>query len=419
MCSHTGYAAATAVGLRCIPLLAVFCAGLSHADEPAPPLTRERLEALLLLSPAAQVVQATINETAAARPGQGVWQQNNPELQVFGGPRKVPTLGTQTDLGVTLMVPLDVSGARGRRIALADTRTAWATAFAAEALWRLRFEALDLWLQVQGAVARAEVAKQRHELDEKVLQSIETRFRAGVIGEADVALARAVKSEALGRVRLAQGERDRLAFLLLGRLGVPNQPFAFDGAMPLPEALPLPQLLASLSQRPDRIRQQLEQSTFAADQLLQDRMAYPVPRVQGEYIKEADERIARLGITVPLPLFARNQSARAVAQARVVTGGLQQKALDAAINSEVRSAYARWQSALAAYQQMNASQSDLQLAMTLSTRGYELGQIPLGQLLIARREVTNVRESVVQAHLEAARARLALEQATFVQKQDP
>lgn len=394
----------------------MFFAGVAFAQGPV--LTRERVEALLLLSPAAQVVHATVNETAAARPGQAVWQQN-PELQVYGGPRKSPALGTQTDLGVALMVPLDVTGARGRRMALADARTTLARALAAEALWRLRFEALDVWLQVQGAVARADVAKQRYDLDEKVLQSIETRFGAGVIGEADVALARAVKSEALGRVRLAQAERDRLAFLLLGRLGVPTETFAFDGVMPLADAPPLPNLLASLAQRPDRVRQQWEQAAYAADQRLQDRMAYPMPRVQGEYAKEADERLARFNLTLPLPLFARNQSARAVAEARVVTSALQQKALEAQAQSEVRSAYARWQSALAAYQQMNASQADLQLAMTLSTRGYELGQISLGQLLIARREVTNVRESVVQAQLEAARARLALEQATFVQGQEP
>jgi len=203
---------------------------------------------------------------------------------------------------------------------------------------------------------------------------------------------------------------------LLGRLGIPEREVVYDGQLPQHDAPPLSQLLAHLGERPDFFRMQQEEAALQSDKGLQDKLRIPVARVQGEVTKEADERLARFGVSIPMPLFQRNQTARSVANARLKTWQAQQRALQAQAQAEVRAAYARWQGARDAFAQMNASQSDIEQAIALSARAYELGQTPLGQLLMARREVSLVRESALQAQIEEARARLALEQASYTEK---
>ena len=58
------------------------------ATSPTLALDRIEVERLLEVSPAAQVLAAVANESAAARVGQNLWQQTNPELQIFAGPRE-------------------------------------------------------------------------------------------------------------------------------------------------------------------------------------------------------------------------------------------------------------------------------------------------------------------------------------------
>lgn len=69
--------------------------------------------------------------------------------------------------------------------------------------------------------------------------------------------------------------------------------------------------------------------------------------------------------------------------------------------------------AKAAYDDLARSREDLEQAIALTTRAYELGQAPLAEVLLARREVGAVREATLVALTEAARARLALEQAAY------
>jgi len=385
-------------------------------SEPRLALHRGEVERLLEVSPAAQLLTAVANESAAARVGQDLFQQTNPDLQIFAGPRTGVGPKTQSDVGLIIGVPFDLSFSRNRRMALADARVRLADADALERFWRLRFDTLDLWVQVQAATSRIKLSQQRFDLDQKILQSVETRLRAGVIGQADVSLARAVASESLAKLRLTNAERDRLSYLLLGRLGIPEREVVYDGQLPQHDAPPLSQLLAHLGERPDFFRMQQEEAALQSDKGLQDKLRIPVARVQGEVTKEADERLARFGVSIPMPLFQRNQTARSVANARLKTWQAQQRALQAQAQAEVRAAYARWQGARDAFAQMNASQSDIEQAIALSARAYELGQTPLGQLLMARREVSLVRESALQAQIEEARARLALEQASYTEK---
>jgi outer membrane protein, heavy metal efflux system len=411
--------AGPAVRISPLAVILLLASGPAIAQPPAPPtraLDRNEVERLLETSPVAQVLSAVANEAVAARVGQDLWQQSNPELQLFAGPRTGVGPKTQTDVGLVLGVPFDLSSSRHRRMGLADARVALAEADAVERYWRLRFDTLDLWVQVQGATSRIRLSQQRYDLDQKILQSVETRFHAGVIGQADVSLARAVASESLAKLRLTNGERDRLSSLLLGRLGLPGTEVTYDGHLPQLEAAPLPQLLLRVGDRPDFLRARKEQEALQADQGLQEKLGFPVPRLQGEVAKEADERFARLGVAIPVPLFQRNQTARAVAEARLKTWQAQLHAQQVQAQGEVRAAYARWQGARDAFAQMNASQTDLEQAISLSTRAYELGQTPLGQLLMARREVSIVRESTLQAQIEEARASLALEQATYSEK---
>lgn len=384
-----------------------------HAWAETPVLDRDAVERLVATSPAVLVIETAVGEARAARVGQGLWLAQNPELEGYFGPRDLGGAGQGTDVGLALSVPVSVSWARSRRVRLAEAGVRLAEAQAAEALWQWRYGTLDVWLQAEAAVARIALAQTRLALDARLLEVAEVRRRAGVVGEAEVALARAVVAEARAALRLAEAALASQRGALLGRLGRPTLDVAFSGALPLPDAPPLPVLLAPLSRRPDVVRLQVAQDVLQAERALQSQLAIPVPRVFGEAAKEANDRFAHVGLTLPLPLFQRNQTARALVAARLATGAAEQVALQAEAEASVRGAHARWQAAKAAYDDLARSREDLEQAIALTTRAYELGQAPLAEVLLARREVGAVREATLVALTEAARARLALEQAAY------
>lgn len=378
-----------------------------------PVLDRDAVERLVATSPAAFVIETAVGEARAARIGQGLWLTQNPELEGYFGPRDLGGAGQGTDVGLALSVPVSVSFARSRRVRLAEAGVRLAEAQAAEALWQYRYGTLDVWLQAEAAVARIALAQTRLALDARLLEVAEVRRRAGVVGEAEVALARAVVAEARAALGLAEAALASQRGALLGRLGRPTLDVAFSGTLPLPDAPPLPVLLAPLSRRPDVVRLQVAQDVLQAERALQSQLAIPVPRVFGEAAKEANDRFAHVGLTLPLPLFQRNQTARALVAARLATGAAEQGALHAEAEASVRGAHARWQASKAAYDDLAGAREDLERAVALTTRAYELGQAPLAEVLLARREGSAVREATLLALIEAARARLALEQAAY------
>lgn len=384
----------------------------SHADEVV--LDRARVIALARTrAPAIRVAEARLAEARALRVGARAPATPNPEIGITAGPRAFAT-GTIIDVVALLTIPIDVSGASGARVGVADQRARSAEAEADNARRLAAGAALDAWVVALGSEERVQLERERAHLDETLYSSARARKAAGTIGDFDVQLAAVIRADSLARVQRAEGERDAALVVLRARLGLPSAAqLRLVGTLDTEPAPPLDTLLARLPGRPDRLQADSEIAVADKDARLQRRLGIPAPRLTATGGRDA-ELFVRLGVDLPIPLFQRNQTARAVADARRTTVAAERDLVDVTSDAELRSAYATYMAAARAYDVLHAASPSMADAEHLATRAYELGQATLPNLLVARRETATARVAHLDARIALARARAALDAAAGV-----
>jgi cobalt-zinc-cadmium efflux system outer membrane protein len=396
--------------------LALSAAATAHAQPVAGALDRDAvIEHARRRSWAVRVAVARSGEARALREGASIPARENPSLQLRSGPRFTNDRGAIPDLSFALSWPVDLSGSAGAR-----TRHAEAAAEAAEAELRdgVRVAvgaALDLYARVLGADEALRLAEARAALDEALVRAAGVRRAAGATGDGDVATASATYAEAAARSLRARAEREALRAELLAALGLdPQAPTEVVGALGPPgESAELEALLARADRRSDVLAGSALVSLARADVDVQRRAGTPVPRLLLQGVRE-NEVFVQGGVELPLPLYQRNQTARAVSAAVATTREAQREAVRARARGEVVAAWRRADGAAAAFAALAAAMGAADEAERLSTRAYELGQAELATALAARRVATEARAARVDALLAWVRARVALDVAAGV-----
>jgi cobalt-zinc-cadmium efflux system outer membrane protein len=274
-------------------------------------------------------------------------------------------------------------------------------------------DALDAWISALAAVEQVKVERVRTSLDDVLVRIARVRKQAGVAGDAELALATVLAADGRARLQQAQADTDATLVLLKSRLGLPaSAGVELAGRLEEgDEPLPLEALLARLPRRADVVQAAQAVPAADAERKLQSRLALPVPRLLLGAGRENDE-FARAGVDLPLPVYQRNQTSRAVAAARVETSNRQSAMVHAAAEAELRAAYARYAGARAAWQTLSAALPAVSDVEQLANRAYELGSVPLASAVVSRREAAAARESHLDALVTLARARVALEHAS-------
>ena len=400
--------ATLAVVATSVPLAAAESDGATNISA----LDRNAVLTLSAQAPEVAVAEARLGEARALRVGAGALASANPELLLFGGPRRLATGDRSTDLVLSLMWPIDVAGVPSARKEAAERNIAVADAEAADVRRMVAAESLLLWVEARGAEARVTLERTRAALDQELVRIARVRRQVGVVGDADVALADIVASD--GRARLAQAtsEAEATLWLLGGRLGLPST-YAIALAGTLEEAAPLPALaalIARLPRRADVIRAERAQPAAVADRTREARLGVPLPRLMLGIGRE-NETFARLGLDVPLPVYQRNQTNRAIAEARVTTTEVEQVMIVRAAEAELRASYARYVGARDAWQTRAAALPSVADVERLAMRGYELGSVPLSTVIVSRREAAGARTAHLEGLVGMARARVGVERA--------
>ena len=362
-------------------------------------------------APGVVTADARIGEARALHVGARAGSIVNPEISIFAGPRFVTSNTAVPDVSITLIWPIDVSGARAVRVTLADDRTRAAEADADDARLNAAAEALDLWVRALGADARVQLETERARLDTAVLTIARVQRAAGTVGDGDVALA--TGTSALGAARLRTAEADRIAALALlrGRLGLePASAVVLAGTLATINPPPMEILLAGLEHRPDLVRSAALIGAARTDASLQSRLGVPLPRLTLNGAHDP-EYSAHVGLDLPLPIYQRNQTNVAVATARIETAVAERRGIGTLAASDVRAAYANYIGARDALQALEAARTAIDDAEHLATRGYELGQSPLASLVAVRREVATARAAHLDARVALAHARVAVDRA--------
>jgi cobalt-zinc-cadmium efflux system outer membrane protein len=328
----------------------------------------------------------------------------NPELAYL---REGQQAGTRTTT-IQIDQPIELGGKRQARVALAEGAAGLANSELAAQRQALRADVIASWYAVLIAQRRQELAGAMTELARKSVEVAGKRVQAGKVSPIDETRARLAAVDAATGLNQASAElavaRNRLGVLT----GVAADAIVLDGqADQLPDIAPLGALLARAraSASVQRARSQLAVQEAQAGVERAARLPDLTLSVGSQRDDQAGRRQAVLGLSVPLPLFNRNEGNIRAALRRTDKARDELAAAQASAAAELSSAYTRYEAARkeAALLRQEVL-PNAQSAYELTLKGFEYGKFSILDVLDAQRTWFQAQSRQWSSLLEASRA---------------
>ena len=315
---------------------------------------------------------------------------------------------------VTLSQPLELGGKRGARIAVAGAGQAIAQLDLERQRNGLRADVVQAFHTALRAQTALELAQQSQALTERGLRVVQGRVTAGQSSPVEATRAQVQLAQAQAQVRRAASQRS-VAYQALARLtGSPVARFdrllATDlspGAAPAVEAL-----LARVEQTAEwrLAAAQVERGEASLGSEKAQRIPDLTVSLGSQYSREDRERVNVVGLSMPLPLFDRNQGNVLVAARRADQARDLRNAVELRLRSETRSALSQWATAMQEVQAYDRTiLPSAQQAVDTATRGFEMGKFAFLDVLDAQRTLIEARGLYLQALASATDARAQVE----------
>jgi outer membrane protein, heavy metal efflux system len=383
-----------------------------------PGLTQERVltlpDALALArerGASIALARGRIEEARARRIQAGRRFQENPVLEVNGGPRFAED--DSLDFETAVSQGLDSGRRRAARVAGAQAALERAEADLAEAQRLLLRNVRETFVRALAERDRIALLARSRQAAEELLAATERRYAAGEATALELNRARTVAAGARAGQSAAEAEGNAAMAELRALLGLtPAETVEIRGSLaPLPP-LDLEAFLARLDQRPDLRALAAELREAEAEVLLGEALARPEWGVRGGVAREEDAEIVTAGFVVSLPVHNRGQETLAVGQARVAALRQALDAVRAAADAEVRGKHEVLTRQLAAARELERTALPaLEDSESLALKSFEAGEIDLGELLLIRREILEPRLTYLDRLLDASLTRFELEAA--------
>lgn len=376
----------------------------ARTQEPAGPLTLA--DAMRLALSANPELAASAREVDA-REG-GIVQAGvlpNPRLSVEVEDRNKATRTTT----VLVSQPIELGGKRGARVEVAERGRDIATAELKAARAAVRADVITAFFGVLAAQERVGIAQSLLELSQRSTTAASRRVIAGKISPVEETKARV--AEAGVRVDLAQASselavaRKRLASLW------GNPAPRFERAAGQAELLPSIPSVESLDTRfgesPGVVRAQLELERRKA--MVELEKARRIPDVALSLGGKRDEELGRnqavVGLSIPIPVFNRNQGNLLESLQRRDKAEEELAATQTRLSTELAMAYEQLKSSRL---QAESLQRDIlpgaQSAFDAASTGFTLGKFSFLEVLDAQRTLFQAKSQYLQALANAHRA---------------
>lgn len=374
------------------------------------PLTLDA--ALRAVDAASPELRASALETLALRAeARQAGRLANPEIEVdleeFDGAGLRAFGASEATVSIAQPLPL------GRRLARARAAgEAWADASAADcAALRhgLLLEAAGLFHDLAAAEARASLAGDAADLAGEVSEAVRRRIEEGGAPRIDLAPAQAEHAAARADLEAARAEASGLRLALAALWGEgeaefgPLQPAEADAALP-----PVEEAVTRIQTHPELVSARAAGQARRAETALARAQAYPdiTVRLGMRSYRDTDDRALIAGVSVPLPLFDRNQGGREAARLRAGAAEVSAAALELRLAGRVRAAHAQAVSArtrarVLADEAVPAARD----GFTAAQVAYREGRYGLTLLLDARRRLIEAETRRVDAERDARGAR--------------
>jgi cobalt-zinc-cadmium efflux system outer membrane protein len=327
-----------------------------------------------------------------------------------------------TAIGFSL--PLELAGQRGRRIDLARAELEAAEADVADRERRIASEARLAYIETLAALRELEVTQNLYSLDAETARIVEARVEEGDAAPLELNLLRAEVDRLQARRALVEGrlqscatrlkqvvgmdpdEQLRLREALMAPL-LPDPPASLDAAVDL-----------ALRTRPDLRFARLSEDVAKAGYRLVKAQSAPQVTVGAKFTNNLStfddtpvgvlrdrDRLLAFGVSITLPIFNRNQGAKAEAQLEITQAQKRREFIESVVRAEVAAAYRRYEAAQASvqiYERGVIARSE-QNVQTMRA-AYQVGAFRVTELLTEQRRVVDMQREMTEALAERYRA---------------
>lgn len=316
----------------------------------------------------------------------------------------------------TLMLsqPLELGGKRGARIEVAE-RTQDAAGIELERRRNeLRADVFQAFYNSTIAQQRLLLTEQSLQLAERGLRVAQGRINAGKAAPVEAMRAQVQLSQV--RLELRRAERDQAtAYQQLAQVtGAPQatftrveEPTTALPAIASPQTL-LDRLPTTAELRLARLQINQKEASLGLEKAL--RIPDLTVSIGSQYSETDRERVNLLGVSMPIPLFNRNQGNVLAAARRTDQARDLRNASELRLRSEVQSGLEQWATANTEVNAFNqvilpAAQS----AVDTATRGFEMGKFNFLDVLDAQRTLFEARSQYLQAVADSTDAWVRIE----------
>ncbi|MGH7166582.1 MAG: TolC family protein [Nitrospiraceae bacterium] len=314
----------------------------------------------------------------------------------------------------------EMAGKRGYRIESADFGAQSAEANFEDAIRQLSFTVRDTYFRVQLAQRRLALAQENRDRFTRILEVNAIRFKKGFIAEVDLIRIRLqvvdFQSQVIQAIQDAEVARADLRVLL--RLPAVTQlelTTDLEFHRVDPDITVLRRL--ALESRPDIRLRRLAQSQRMADLKLAMAYRYPdVTAMAGYAIQGAqgpdNQQQVGLGLSLPVPLFNRNQGGIAQADVAVKVAEAEVQKTMIQVENQVDLAYVNLlQTRRLVETYLGGVLDDARSTLTIVERAYERGGATILDLLDAARTSRTIQQNYIEALFNYQRNFFLLESA--------
>lgn len=335
----------------------------------------------------------------------------------------------ETSVGFAL--PLELGGKRQRRIDLARAELEAEEAEVADRERRLVSDVRAAYAEAMASLRELETTESLNNVDLQTARVVQVRVTEGESSPLELRLLEVEIDRLKARRALVEGRLQGALLKLKNLAGLgPDEPLRLreDLGSPMlaePPASMETAIDIALTTRPDLRLARLSEEVAEAGLRLARAQATPDVTAFSKYTRNSSvfddtpvgvltdrDKLLKFGVSVTLPLFNRNQGAKAEAEIAIAQARRRREFVETVVRSDVASAYARYEAAraaLAIYEQGVLARS---LENIRSIRGaYEVGAFRVTDLLVEQRRYIDSQRDFIEALAERYRALAELESA--------
>jgi cobalt-zinc-cadmium efflux system outer membrane protein len=334
----------------------------------------------------------------------------NPELDVevenMGGKNSDGTFGA-SETTILLSQLIETGGKRGKRSRVAGLGADLAG-------WDYESKRLDIlsetgaaFVDVLASQERAALARETFHLADRIFDVVAERVKAGKVSPLEES--KASVSRSLSEIRMQKAERELDAAIkrLASYWGSSSPSFtAVRGELDIPESIPASDDIDSLvALNPEIARWTTEIDRHRAALALERARRIPDLTLSGgvRRFEETEDTMFLFGLSIPIPIFDRNQGGVEEARFTLERAGEDRRAADVRIRTELSEAFGALSSAHSeALVLKTIALPSAEQAFTAAREGYRQGKFGFLEVLDAQKTYAEVRyqyiESLVAYH---------------------